>query len=432
METRQRGARQRETESRGSAARELDTTLDTRTMAAQHTSAAASGTSSTSRVSLVDSASNHSKRGSLSRDAIARRGAKVSKAASVASIPFTIRNESDGEEDEDEDGEDEDGEDEDGEDEDGEDEDGEDEDGEDEELPDMIPSSQNNHGSEGEGDEGEKQQVMLAGLPDLARAADELMNRLSNEDSGDKNFNAILTVKKRAFVHHRAPCLQADVPEVPAPFLDWARLENREGPMEEMQSAARVFARANLVSALDYIQDTRAGGAGTLELLKALDTVVPALFTPPGRDGPPRGLVLGVRACYAIESLAKSSSRADLRRIIASIFCEPTDAVDFDQLITHGPFRSLGHPQRDEDSDLCSSTAYELYKGGRSKLGMEPLRELFPLDEVLDELEKWIRNEYTSLPESDHHDADEYSEETTSASDPESQPIIRTGDSDEM
>lgn len=398
METRQRGARQRQAESHVSPSRELSGTGSTRLTTGQNASATASNSPLTSRDSPADAGSDNPKRGSLSRDAIARRGAKVSKAVSVASIPTMPGHESEYEDE------------------------AEEEDDEERSRPQSSLSVAPQHGDGSEADEDDMGENMIAGLPDLERAADELMARLSNGYYGDKKFRAILNVKKRAFIHHQKNYLQ---PDAPSPFVDWAWLKDLERPTETEKSAANVFARANLVSALSYIQDTRArGGDGMLELLEALDSAIPTLLTPRPK------MAVNVRACYAIELLALSSSKTNLSQIIASVFCRPTGSEDFVDMIKNGPFRSLGDLQDKDESDLCSTTAHALYMGGRTKSGMDPLREMFPLDELLEELEEWIRDEYPKLQESDYHDVEEDFEESTSASIPESQPIVRAGNTD--
>ncbi|POR37568.1 Uncharacterized protein TPAR_02209 [Tolypocladium paradoxum] len=393
METPQRGARQHDIESRVSASRGPSPTRSALQTAGRNTSA----TTSNAPSSPADAAPNGSKRGSLSRDAISipRRGAKVTRAVSVASIPTRTGNE---------------------------------------------------NGDGSEADEDEMRQVIIAGLPDLARAADELMTRLSNGDNGDKTSRAILNVKRSAFIHHRESCLQ---PGARSPFVGWAGLEDGGRPTDIEKAAANVFARANLVSALDYIQNARArGGVEMLNLLEALNSAIPTLFTPPGRCRPPPELAVKLRACYAIESLAISNSNTSLPKsntsrpqIIASVFCESTDNADFASIIVNGPFRSLGDPQEEEDSDLCSATAYALFVGGRKESGLGHLRARFPLDKLLEELEAWIWDEYPNLQKSGktsqqgpevYHDAEKDFEESTSASDSESQAIVRAGDTDKV
>ncbi|PNY25162.1 Uncharacterized protein TCAP_04902 [Tolypocladium capitatum] len=407
METRRRGARQREAESRVSATRGPSATRSTRQTAGQNTPATASNAPLTSPDSRADAPSNNFKLGSLLRNAISipHRGAKVTKAFSVASLPTRTGKES---EDEDEEGS----------------------------RPQASHASASQDGNGSEADEDDMRQIMIAELPDLERAADELMTRLLNGDYGDKAFRAISKVKRKAFIYHRKSCLQPDAPS-PSPFVDWAWLKDPERPTEMENKAANVFARANLVSALDCIRNARAGGdVDMMELLEALDSAIPTLFTSPGRNRPPPKMVVNVRACYAIKLLAMTNSKETLHQTIASVFCEATDNADF----VNGPFRSLGDPREAEDNNLCSTIADELFLMGRRSSGVDQLRKRFPLDELLEELEKWIQNEYTSLqgssrpsrPGPEHHHAEEDFEESASASNHESPPIVRARDTDKV
>lgn len=290
-------------------------------------------------------------------------------------------------------------------------------------------------------------QIMFHSIHDLANATESLMGRLRHSDLNDDDqfFHHLLKLKRNAFTTFREIYEEEDT----APFIDWTQLvgDRQDQDSASVQYATQTVIGANMVTALDEIYNIQAGRqTDALPLLKKLHENFPTLFAAFSDQLPPPELTLNIRTQYLIKVLEIQKGRVKSHPIIASIFCEPSDA-DLAVRFAEGPFRKLSGD--DDDYELCGGRILEIIqviKSDQRGHGVLKLKKMYPLHDALDTLKEWLLTAYSqTLPQTGaprqpkaaaaelYHDAQEEQEIEESQGDAasESQPIIRADSGEE-
>ncbi|KAG5976660.1 hypothetical protein E4U55_007264 [Claviceps digitariae] len=255
-------------------------------------------------------------------------------------------------------------------------------------------------------------QIMESLLPDFKRATRELKQRLEAEDDGHEVFAAILKAKRSAL---RALMDAYDKPGRRSPFIDFSWLEafsKLQGAQTQAQSVLLASAQANLVFALDLIQQTLLGRpVDVLSFLEALDAAFPRLLAAtPDSHVQHFDIALSIRTQLFIETLAAQTGQVDAAAVIASVFCangdnsSTNDARSSPRPYLSGPLKGLaGMDEIEEGSqewtrilerteELAAITSEDATHHGLEKLGEE-----YPLDVLLEGVGQWCLEKYALL-----------------------------------
>ncbi|XP_044721670.1 uncharacterized protein HRG_04585 [Hirsutella rhossiliensis] len=392
MQTRQQSTRQREAKSVMAVPEDRKATRSTRRKAAPDTLVAGLGTSS------------------APRHPAPRRGAPVGKAFSVTNI--TVRNGHESQDEEDED------------------------DGGGSESKSSVPRDSAAGGLDSNAEEGEKerQQIMTQLRPDLERAIAELMECLDNRDSGNKILRAVFITKRDAFMYLRKYYQEAKTTSV---LIDWTKPGALHNLVQADEKAVIVLARANQVATLDYIRRIQTDShLDKQAFLQTLDTSFPTLFRTPNLHKQYPWMMVKIRTCYLIETLANHQSKATVQDSMANIFCETTDNLDYASLCETGPYRSLGG-EDEEDHKICRDTITRILTciaNAKKNLVLEALRREFQLSELLEELKGWMAEMHSALDreieEEYSPDGQEKSDGSESSPDDELEETVRPDEAD--
>lgn len=326
---------------------------------------------------------------SISRDPVARRGAPkpsgVNKAASVASIA-TVPTRAEGESD---------------------DEDSvveapimaqvdQDESALDEEDDDVYDD-------DGSPDDEQRLQIMMSLRSDLTRATEEFYNRLQNGDYNNPIFQDILDFKRQTF---QAVLKKYADPEAEDIFIDFGWVEDLDQRTGFDSAVAKPVALANLVSGLDQIHSIDGGDmSNVVPFLQSLNTSFPQSFLSPHSQDRYPNLALAIKTCFLVESVAFKASKGisvDVNAAIANTFCVKVDdeATDYSHLFADGPFLNLGGYFDENETNLCSSRAKHLstlYERNPETHGISEMMEMYPLENLVEELKAWLLERYAEL-----------------------------------
>ena len=295
-----------------------------------------------------------------------------------------------------------------------------------------------------EGDEGDeaRYQIMKLTLPDLAKASDDLMVLLKDHESryDDPVFFGLHQLKSRALEGFR------EIYEEPhtSPFIDWIQLINMYENTDDAGPAAEIMARANIATVFDEICDVEAETEiDATPVLRKLTSFFPSFFITSGDSHQDPELTLDIRTLYLIFTLAREAREIDPFAIIADIFCEPAEGVNYSHRFSHGPYKKLWDgDQADDIDELCSERIKDIVSAihkERKTHGVRQLIELFPLEDLLDKLKAWLSRMYATLKGSKNSiPVDQHSEyipldgrddeiEDSQTDFAESQPIVRAG-----
>lgn len=381
MQTRQQSSRQREVEATaGLQGREgIRSTRQRRATPEKLVTGLAARSAPQRRP--VDAKKSDTMPGSLVKDPAPRRGAPVEKAFSITNTSVRNGNQSQGEEVEDSDGDDA------------------------ESLGSRDSAAQELDSNAEEVEEG-MQQFLTEILPDLERATTELMKHLRNQDPENEVHRRVLGVKSAVFMGLRDKYQAAKTRSI---LIDWTKPGALRNLVGADPSAIRVFAQANQVATLHYIQLVQTqSNLDRQAFLQTLNTSFPALFRTPDLVNPCPDIIVKIRACYLIEILAGLKSKAQALDAIARIFCETSDNVDYGTLCKNGPYKRLGGEDQETDHEKCSTvvdTILACLATPKKKLWLETLRQKFRLEELLRDVERWMERMYDEVA---REAADEY------------------------
>lgn len=255
-------------------------------------------------------------------------------------------------------------------------------------------------------------QVMQSLLPDIKRATHELKQRLEVEDHGHGVSAAILKAKRNTL---RALMDAYDKPGRPSPFVDFSWLESfvkLQGAQTQAQQAhalTRASAQANLVFALDFIQQVLLGHpADVLSFLKALDAAFPRLFAATTESYVEHfDMALAIRTQLFIETLAAQTGQVNAATVIASVFCANGDSSTsttnptISRPYLSGPFKGLaGIDEIDEGSQEWTQILQRteqlaaMTSEDATHHGLEKLAEEYALDILLEIVGQWCLEKY--------------------------------------
>ncbi|KAM5346841.1 hypothetical protein ACJ41O_009846 [Fusarium nematophilum] len=270
------------------------------------------------------------------------------------------------------------------------------EDGEDSELSEQTPAI-----DVGLESRRTSQRVLELSVPDLARAADDLMRYITRRDADDEIFRGRLKIKRDAFYSIRNAYTEQDS----AVFIDWAPFASL-APSQGQKQADMQVARANVVSAVDQLVDlSDADDTGASSVLDHIHEYFPYLFITRDDMFQNPEETLDLRTWLFIESLAQQTGDVDHYMAIFYFFCDSTDpgfADLFDEgenrserqkklskIFSHGPFKSLGGDNDEDDNERCAQRIFEIMSIFHSKEKSRSISELkarFPLDQILERL----------------------------------------------
>lgn len=251
--------------------------------------------------------------------------------------------------------------------------------------------------------EEEKFQIMKALSADVERTTGRLEQRLRNGTYDNTRVFAVVLKTTRATFHS----LMDTCSDPASPFVDFTWLEGfGRRTATDTGSLASVFARANLILALDEVESNKDSVA--LSVLKFLDDAFPQLLTVPHNGSRHTKLALAIRTQYLIEQLADTAAQGravNVAATIASIFCGQTAGHDYPLLLKEGPFRSL--TERDLDLEEDPSTMldisdraqelYELASQDKEHYGVQAMRARYPLSKVWGDFREWCLEEYANV-----------------------------------
>ncbi|KAF4965971.1 hypothetical protein FSARC_6280 [Fusarium sarcochroum] len=291
-----------------------------------------------------------------------------------------------------------------------------------------------------------RQRVLELSVPDLARAADSLFECIQEGNPDEDVFKGCLSIKRRAFYTIRAEYDALDQSDT-EPFIDWSYFLNASSTQDQEVMVTQI-ARANVVTALDRLHGVQNNEASDIfPFLDTLNQVMPAFFTSSDEMFQEPECTLNLRTWLFVENMSQAGDDADYKDLLASLFCEDLDGAgsnsgkqgrDYAKLFAGNNFKSLG--SNGDDYELCSSRVaeiIEIVKKNKKDNGVAQLKILYPLHELVDELQKCfngLRNMLTyeesvragTEPQSPFHEQDvAYSQGDDFGS--ESQSIVRAG-----
>lgn len=305
------------------------------------------------------------------------------------------------------------------------------------------PSYQSQDAQDGqirvETDRETKQRILELTIPDLGRAAADLMEFISGErsDPEESLFRGRLKIKRATFRVLREEYEEEDSKL----FIDWARFidcANVHTTDEERTAISEVITGANIVSVLDMFVDIRKGNEPDAPyLLEQLNNHLPALNT--NDTSMTNSHILEVRTWLLILQLERSQDKTDYKALIASIFCDDPGNTRYAQLFSHGPFKHLGRVEDPQETEeLCSERITELVQIIRRNKGadlIDQLKEQFPFENMRTQVKHELLRFYDGLtvgkstppqqqaiPGLDNWDSQ--------VSDTQSQPIVRDNAAD--
>lgn len=235
--------------------------------------------------------------------------------------------------------------------------------------------------------------VMMLSLPNLRKEAEELIHHLRNLGRESEVFLMLLKPKRNAFLGYR------EIYSSAAHFIDWAELGALETYENWEISPNKVFAYANLASALDMIDQIQSGAKIDI-LLSELDDFLHKLFTPFGDSAESSDIALNMRTLRFVDALSRSKkTKADAYHLLATIFCEegnPDVKVDYAHLFAHGPFKRISNQEHGEVDHITNHVTDIISDLGKGKgaVKSELLEEKYTLDGVLNQLKKRILEVY--------------------------------------
>lgn len=255
-------------------------------------------------------------------------------------------------------------------------------------------------------------QVMNSLLPDLKSATRGLKHRLSNGTYDNRVFAAVLETKRSAF---RAILKAYEEPGLKTPFIDFSWLEEFGQRTEtDTRSVTRASMQANQVLVLDFIrqdymrQDEDERSSAVLSFLTALDAAFPRLLGSSRDYAHQFNLALAIRTCLFIETLAAQVDKVNVAEVMASIFCADSSNKDYAARLISGPFKSLaGINEFEEESQeleqISQRTDYLATIALKDKKhhGVEKLRQEYPLQDLLEKVDKWCLDNYALLDDAE-------------------------------
>ncbi|KAJ3467159.1 hypothetical protein MRS44_004723 [Fusarium solani] len=233
-----------------------------------------------------------------------------------------------------------------------------------------------------------RRKILELSIPDLCRAADDLMEYIGKRDTDPDVFHGRLAIKRRAFQSVRAEYEEEDT----APFIDWA----------PFLSESAALARVNVVTAFDKLCDFNPDNEREMaSFLTTLWPLFPAWFVLEQSMFQEPETMLDLRTWLFIESFSRQTGETDYKRLIASIFCkdEGKGKINYAQLFAGGHFLELGGEGEDHD-ELCSARVSEIVNIVHKKKAGEAislLREKFGLDQLIPELQSTFKALYKIL-----------------------------------
>lgn len=233
-----------------------------------------------------------------------------------------------------------------------------------------------------------RRKILELSIPDLCRAADDLMEYIDKRDGNPDIFHGRLAIKRRALDGVRAEYEEEDT----VPFIDWAPFLG--------ESAA--LARVNVVTAFDKLHDFSPGNEKEMaSFLTTLGPLFPTWFVPEQAMFQEPETTLNLRTWLFIESFSRQASRNDYKKSIASVFCKDVGEgkPNYAKLFAGGHFLELGGDGEDHD-ELCSARVSEIVNivhKNRSGEAISLLRERFGLDQLIPELQSTLRAMYRIL-----------------------------------
>ncbi|KAH7158124.1 hypothetical protein B0J13DRAFT_671811 [Dactylonectria estremocensis] len=287
--------------------------------------------------------------------------------------------------------------------------------------------------------------IMEQVLPDLIKTSEELMGRLERANYEDPVFHGLIAVKKSAFHGAR----QFFEEEHTSPLIDLAQAAIIKNGGDSVTSASAIV-RANIVTVLDEVHILKAGQKeDPSDLLEMLDIWFPSLFIVPKTLFQDPQLTLDIRTWHLIEVLNSQEGKLDFKKTIADVFCKPEDdGLSYTIRFASGPFKSLGEADHDDIEEIVSDRIAKIIpivKKDKKTYGVGKLREMFPLEQLLDDLGAWLAETYGMLKSPDLQDGPKRGPEPEQFVDAEeeigdsqtdiaseSQPIVRAGEEAEI
>ncbi|KAJ4248929.1 hypothetical protein NW757_008043 [Fusarium falciforme] len=234
-----------------------------------------------------------------------------------------------------------------------------------------------------------RRKILELSIPDLCRAADDLMEYIGKRDTDPDVFHGRLAIKRRAFQSVRAEYEE----EGTAPFIDWA----------PFLSESAALARVNVVTAFDKLCDFNPDNEREMaSFLTTLWPLFPAWFVLEQSMFQEPETMLDLRTWLFIESFSRQTGETDYKRLIASIFCKKDEGegkINYAQLFAGGHFLELGGEGEDHD-ELCSARVSEIVNIVHKKKAGEAislLREKFGLEQLIPELQSTFKALYKIL-----------------------------------
>lgn len=237
---------------------------------------------------------------------------------------------------------------------------------------------------------------MTYNLSNLARAADAVIRRTKYFlEVDDSEFQKqLLGLKMDSF-----RTLQAiyELPGAPSPFLSHAWTKSEELPSEHRKAAEVALVLANLAVALDFIMVVQESKGEVRSLLEDLVTTFPWLFTVEDDTEHSEDqalLAVQLRTNCLTESLPSLKTKQQAYEATVSMFCAFGSREDIATRLANGPYKKLARGANTAiDDQLCSDRAahiIELIKGGKKDLGVASLRKTYPLKATLSNFQEWI------------------------------------------
>ena len=254
--------------------------------------------------------------------------------------------------------------------------------------------------------------VMAANIEDLSQASKNLLRLLVNSNHSDRVYRATLKLKRNAFANIREIYEAPESDTAPtAPFIGMHALG-------EDQAAINILLTTNLttiINGCDLLQHNRT--FERLVFLETLDDTFPLLLSevPDSKHG--RRIGLNIRVQHLVEMIGARQSLTfnELRALMISVFCLPSQKRMQLELLSSGPFKPLRTGDstvlgQQSDEMLVSSALHAIINSSTKlyveKLGKgaikadkplkdldelsDTLRQLHPLDVFIGNLSGWV------------------------------------------
>lgn len=270
--------------------------------------------------------------------------------------------------------------------------------------------------SQEEPDPATRRKVLVLSLPDLVRAAQDLIGYHDMQNLQTSIFDLILQTKRRVFQANMEVFCPPGLPDDVPVFIDAKMFEDVD--VSEVQekltelgasSAAQAIGYANLAIALEIIYwfETKNHDLW-LGRIALLDSFLHELLAPFGDDAANSEVALSLRTLHAIRVLPeRPKDKYQVLGAFASVFCQGTaDPKNLYKLLNNGPYKEFSHSEDQNFEELCSGhavgTVLEIFTYNKLSENLANLRsKTYGINEVLEQLGQWLLEVYHGVKKED-------------------------------